>query len=94
MIGNVIAGSTFAGAQAAGATGIIPAMGLAIAGGVGGAAALVASTLAGVLGYSRFGNACFDRESDQIKNQKARKIRKIEEFRSAPLADLRLSKTA
>ena len=44
--------------------------------------------------YSRFGNACFDRESDQIKNQKARKIRKIEEFRSAPLADLRLSKTA
>ena len=50
MIGNVIAGSTFAGAQAAGATGIIPATGLAIAGGVGGAAALVARTLVGVLG--------------------------------------------
>ncbi|KAL1683019.1 hypothetical protein EV122DRAFT_273580 [Schizophyllum commune] len=46
MIGNVIAGSTFAGAQAARATGIIPATGLAIAGGVGGAAALVASSRA------------------------------------------------
>ncbi|KAI5887280.1 uncharacterized protein SCHCODRAFT_02641173 [Schizophyllum commune H4-8] len=42
MIGNVLAGSFFAGAQAAGATGAIPAIGLAIAGGVGGVTAFVA----------------------------------------------------
>ena len=51
-IGNVIAGSIFAGAQAAGATGAIPAVGVAIGGGVGGATAYVGSKLAGLFGGS------------------------------------------
>ncbi|KAF5387571.1 hypothetical protein D9757_006507 [Collybiopsis confluens] len=42
QIPNVVAGSMFAGAQAAGATGVIPAIGYAISGGVGaGAVAIV-----------------------------------------------------
>ncbi|KAL1729979.1 hypothetical protein EV714DRAFT_250837 [Schizophyllum commune] len=47
-IGNVVAGSLFAGAQAAGATGAIPVIGTVISGGVGGAAAYAGTVVAGL----------------------------------------------
>ncbi|KAI5825036.1 hypothetical protein K523DRAFT_251912 [Schizophyllum commune Tattone D] len=51
-IGNVAAGSLFAGAQAAGATGAIPVIGTVISGGVGGAAAYAGTVVAGLAASS------------------------------------------